>query len=270
MGDAVRKDLVVVAWNGAGDPFALLDHDALPDFRLAAFCYTGPGHAPVDGVRVHAHATQCKGEAFQRLIADLAASGEDLGYVGFVDDDVVLPVSGINAMLADARRHGHASFSAGLSPDSHFSHARFLTRPGGGKRVIAWVEVMAPFIRWDMLRAAGPLIEGNTSSYGIDQFVMPMLQRVLGLPDSVIYDSVVMRHTRPITSHGKIYRNGLTADQERVVQRGKCLAFVRRNHPELRWTRWWFDWAAPWSAPARFWAPRLLQPFSPLMRMFVR
>ena len=266
----MSKDLVVIAWNGSGDPFALLDRDAAPDFRLAAFCYTGPGHVPLDGVAVHAHPTQCKGEAFQCLIADLVAAGEDLGYVGFIDDDVALPVSGINAMLADAQAHGHATFSASLSPDSFLSHQRFVTRPGGAKRAVAWVEVMAPFIRWEMLRAAGPLIAGNTSSYGIDQFVMPMLERTLGLPGSVIYDSVVMRHTRPITSDGKVYRNGLTADQERVRQWRRCLDHVRECHPALRWTAWWFAWAAPWNAPARFWAPRLLQPLAPLLRALVR
>ena len=260
-------DLVVVAWNGSGDPFALLERDARPEFRLAAFCYTGPGHPPLDAITVHAHATQCKGEAFQALIADLSASGETFGYVGFIDDDVAMSISGINAMLADARVHGHASFSASLSRDSYHSHPRFFTLAGSTKRTVAWVEVMAPFIRWDMLRAAGPLIAGNTSSYGIDQFVMPMLQRALRLPDTVIYDSVVMRHTRPITSDGKVYRNGLTTDQERVLQRQRCMAFLREQHPDLLGTPWWFDWAAPWNGPARFWGPRLWQPVAPLLRL---
>ncbi|MBC2669364.1 hypothetical protein ACFOON_16365 [Novosphingobium piscinae] len=266
----MSTDLVVVAWNGTGDPFALIARDAVPAFRLAAFCYTGAPHEAWSGGPVYARATQCKGEAFSALIAALEAEDAPLGYVGFIDDDVVLSVSGINAMLADARRHGHASFSASLSADSHLSHRRFVTRPGGGKRAIAWVEVMAPFIRWEMLRRAGPLIAGNTSSYGIDQFVMPMLQRMLDLPTTVIYDDVVMRHTRPITSDGKVFRNGLTADQERVAQRARCLAHLRVERPDLCWTPWWFAWAAPWDGPARFWLPRLLQPFAPLLRWLRR
>lgn len=262
----MSEDLVVVAWNGRGDPFALLERDAEPRFRLAAFCYTGSDHDPLDRWPVHAHSTQCKGEAFSALIADLAAADDDWRYVGFIDDDVALSISGINAMLADAGAAGHASFSASLSADSFLSHERFVTRPGGGKRAVDWVEVMAPFIRWEMLPAAAPLIAGNTSSYGIDQFVMPMLEQALGLPGTVIYDDVVMRHTRPITSDGKVYRNGLNADQERVLQRRRCLAWLRAHRPDLVFTPWWFAWAAPWNGPARFWAPRLLRPVAPLLR----
>lgn len=264
------KDLVVIAWAGVGDPFALLERDADPAFDLAAFCYTGEPAEPAPGARIFAHRTQCKGEAFSALIADLEAARDDLGYVGFIDDDVAISVSGINAMLADAHAHGYASFSASLTPDSHLSHRRFVQRPGGGKRRVDWVEVMAPFIRWELLRAAAPLIAGNTSSYGIDQFVMPLLEKLVGRGESVLYDSVAMRHTRQITSDGRVYANGLTADQERDRQRARCLAHCRAERPGLVWTRWWFDWAAPWNGPGKYLALRLLQPFAGLLRALRR
>ncbi len=263
----MAKDLVVVAWNGSGDPFALLTRDAEPHFDLAAFCYVGMPDKDISGLRIFAHKTQCKGEAYSALIAELNAAGDDLRYVGFIDDDVEISVSGINAMLADATEHGHATFSASLTADSYLSHQRFVQRPGARKRAMNWVEVMAPFVRWEMLRLAAPLIAGNTSSYGIDQFVMPMLEKVLRLPGSVIYDAVVMRHTRPITSDGRVYRNGLTAHQERAMLRARCMTHIRRHHPELVNTRWWFDYAAPWNAPARFWFPRLLQPLAEIRRL---
>lgn len=261
-------DLVVVAWDGTSDPFALIALDAEPRFEKAAFCYTGQPAQPVGHLRTFTHRTQCKGEAFSCLIADLAESDDDWTYVGFIDDDVAISTSGINTMLADARRHGHASFSASLSPDSHLSHQRFVQRPGGGKRVVDWVEVMAPFLRWDMLRASAPLIAGNTSSYGIDQFVWPMLEKTMGLPPSVIHDSVAMRHTRPITSDSRVYANGLDAGQERVAQRARCMVWLEAERPDLLLTKWWFGWAAPWNGPARFWGPRLLQPLAGLIRLW--
>lgn len=263
-------DLVVVAWNGTGDPFSLIARDAAPTFALAAFSYTGEPAERPESLRIFAHKTQCKGEAFSRLIADLEAADEDWGYVGFIDDDVEISVSAINAMLVDGHCNGHASFSASLTPDSHLSHTRFVQRSGGVKRVVDWVEVMAPFLGWDMLRASGPLIAGNTSSYGIDQFVWPMLEKAMGLPPSVIHDSVVMRHTRPITSDGRIYANGLDAGQERVAQRERCMAWLAAERPDLVMTPWWFGWAAPWNGPARFWWPRLLQPFAWLIRALRR
>jgi len=261
---------VVVTWNGSGAPFPLIAFDAEPAFELASFCYTGAPAAAPAGLRLFAHATQCKGEAFSALIADLVAAGENWGYVALIDDDVELSVSGINRMLERGHAHGHASFSAGLTADSHLSHPRFVQRPGSMMRPVPWVEVMAPFVRWEVLRAAAPLIVGNTSSYGIDQFVMPMLERLMDLPGPVIHDDVPMRHVRPITSDERIFANGLTAGQERVAQRARCLAHVRRVRPELVGTRWWFGWAAPWDGPARFWGPRLAQPLAPLLRLLRR
>ena len=257
----MANDLVVVTWNGEGEPFPLIQRDAEPAFELASFCYTGAPAQPSASVRLFAHKTQCKGEAFSALIADLEASRETFGYVGFIDDDVELSVSGINRMLERGHAHGHATFAAGLTADSHLSHQRFVQRPGSTMRPAAWVEVMAPFVRWELLRAAGPLIAGNTSSYGVDQFVMPMLEKVLSLPGSVIHDDVPMRHVRPITSDGRVFANGLTAEQERVAQRQRCLEYVRAHHPELVGTRWWFNWGAPWDGPAPFWALRLAQPY---------
>lgn len=266
----MARDYVVVTWDGKGRPFPLIAFDAEPDFELAAFCYLGQPDAAPDtmprGVRLFAHRTQCKGECFTATLAELEALGGDFGYVALIDDDIEISVSGINAMLADAHAHGYGSFSASLTADSERSHHRFVQRPGGGQRQFDWIEVMAPFLRWELWQAAGPLIAGNTSSYGIDQFVMPMLQKLLNLPGAVIYDTVTMRHARPITSDGKVFANGLTAHQERVCQREICLAHLAREAPELVGTPWWFGWAAPWNGPLRFLAPRLWQPFAPLWR----
>lgn len=265
----MKKDLVVITWDGKCQPFGLVRFDAAPDFELVALCYNGEPESRPEGVRLLAHKTEFKGHTFTVLIEKLREveaeiAPDEIGYVAFVDDDIEIAISGINTMLADARAHGYGLFSASLTPDSPHSHARFISRPGSHKRVLEWVEVMAPFMRWEILRAAAPVIKGNISSYGIDQFVMPMLQKLLGLPHAVLYDSVAMRHTRAITSGARAYSNGLTAAQERVLQRRRCLNHVRAVRPDLVGSAWWFSWAAPWNAPLRFLAPRLWQPLAML------
>ena len=265
------RDLVVVTWNGQGDnPFPFIDFDADPAFEIACLCYMGTPAIVPAGVRLFKHRTQCKGECFTALIAELERDGGDYGYVGLIDDDIEIAVSGINAMLREARAHAYGSFAASLTADSHAAHPRFRSRPGQDRREIGWVEVMAPFLRWDLLRASAPLIAGNTSSYGFDQFVMTMLQKVMNLPGAVLFDSVTMRHARPITSDSTVFANGLTAHRERVLQRRRAIAWLAAVRPDLVATRWWFGWVAPWNGPVRFLGPRLWQPFAPIVRRWRR
>ncbi len=116
---------------------------------------------------------------------------------------------------------------------------------------------MMPIYAADLFRAATPLFRHSISSYGIDQFVFPMLQKVLGAGDAAILDAIVARHGRAITSDSRVYSNGLTAAAERIRLRRLCIDWLRAEHPALVGTRWFFDIFAPWDGPARFWLERL-------------
>lgn len=257
----MKKDYVIVTWDGTAKPFPLIDFDAEPAFELVAFCYNGASELPYEDHPVFYQKTEFKGDTFSKLIAKLHATGDEIDYVGFIDDDIEMSISGINHMLADARSNAYGSFAASLTADSPCSHKRFIAQPGSDKRFFPWIEVMAPFYKWDLLARSEELIADNISSYGIDQFVMPMLQKMHDLPHAVLYDCVSMRHTRPVTSDARTYSNGLDAHQERVVLRHKCIAHVKRMRPDLVGTAWWFDWVAPWNSPLGFLLPRLTQPF---------
>lgn len=260
------RDIVVVTWDGKSPPLQFIAADAAPAYRPILFCYLA-GHDPAlvpEGCEFIARACECKGDVFAAVIDHLASEAIPPAYVGIFDDDLEITVSGINAMLAGARDIGAVSFAATLTADSHAAHARFRSRGGDGVRDEPWVEVMAPFHDWRILIAARPLIDGMISSYGFDQFAFAAVQAVTAPGRVVLFDAVAMRHNRPITSDGKVFRNGMTANQERDVVRQRTMAWVRRHAPSRVATRWWYATFAPWNGPGRYWRERLIGPFRQL------
>ncbi len=257
--------IAFVSWDGKSTPFENIIFDVQPAFALVLFCYTGAG----DALRVPSFATlinkktACKGEIYSAVIDQLETRAPPPHYVGLLDDDVQIAVSSINAMLADACNDRLGSFAASLSADSIAAHDKFRQRHGSAWRDVPWVEVMAPFYEWSLIKAAKHLIAGNISSYGIDQFVFPTLQKLIGSKGARLYDCCSMRHMRPITSDKKRFANGLTAHQERVLLRKRCMALVQKQTPGLVGSAWWYDCFAPWDGPASFLLLRIRQLFSP-------
>lgn len=240
----VERPLVLVSWDGRAEPLRLIHRDAVPAFELLLFDYSGQhaGGAP-SGLdlpcTVLAEATECKGEIYARLARWLAAQQRVPEFVALIDDDVLLTVSGINLLLHIARCHGLDVFSAALSHDSEFTHRWTLHRPHRPFHRVAWVEVMMPFYRGALFAAGAPHFEGNVSSWGIDKYLMPTLQQLLGRPNAAIVDAVMASHLRPVTSGQKVFRNGLTAVQEAQQMRARCMALISQQRPELIGSAWY-------------------------------
>lgn len=262
--------LVVYAWNGREAPLACVRQDAVPQFDLLLFDYSGKAAAPA-GIAMLSCATECKGEIYREVHAWLAAQPPDrYSHVGLIDDDIELAWSELNRLIAIAADHALDAFQPSLSADSEHDHPRFVTRPGSQLRRVDWIEVMMPFYCSEVFLAGGAFFARSISSYGLDQFVMPTLHKLAGRERVAVIDAVVMRHGRPITSDGKVFANGLTARQERILQRRLAMGLVAERRPGLLATRWYFRTFAPWSGPARFWLVRLAAPLLLLRRLFAR
>lgn len=249
--------LIIITWDGKSPPAGLLRRDAEADFDLMLFDYSGRATLGPDATPSMSHATECKGQIFAHVGAFLDGNGDRHDWIGIIDDDVEISISGINACLAAAKAHGLSSCSPALTPDSSHSHRWTLQQPGGGIRRVGFVEVMMPIYAVALFRAATPFFRHSISSYGIDQFVFPMMQKLAGAGDAAIIDAVAARHGRGITSHRRVFSNGLTASQERILLRRRCIDWLRDARPALIGTRWFRDVFAPWSGPARFWIDRM-------------
>ena len=254
------RALVVYAWDGRGEPLSPVVQDEPAQFDLVIFDYSGTATTDRGDALISCR-TACKGEIFREVHRWLQSASVEYDYVGLIDDDIETCWSDLNRLLRIAREHRLDVFAAALGHDSHYCHRQFLQRPGQDVRPVPWIEVMMPFYRLDLFMAAGSYYARTISSYGIDQFVMATLQKLLGFERVAVVDAVVMHHRRPITSDTKTYANGLTAHQERRQARRRAMAQVAAERPDLLGTVWYFNTFAPWDGPVRFLWLRLARPW---------
>jgi hypothetical protein len=240
------RPLVLISWNGRDTPLSHLLQDGEPHFDLLVFDYSGragtsagpvPGLSPRLPARLLSEQTQCKGDIYQSLARWLRAQqaqGEPLpAQVSLIDDDVVLGVGDLNRLLHLGRCHGLHCYSAALSHDSVYTHRWMLQLPHRVWREALWVEVMMPVYDTRLFMAAAPHFEGNVSSWGLDKYLFPTVQQLTGLTRTGIVDAVMASHIRPITSGNTVYRNGLSAGEERERMRTLCLELLRTQRPDL-------------------------------------
>jgi hypothetical protein len=237
------RPLVLVSWDGTSPPLGLLHVDVRPEFEVVLFDYSGQPRERellVHGTTctVLSAKTECKGEIYSALARHLSTRDTWPEYVGLIDDDVIVSVGDLNYALHVARCAQLDSFSPSLSHDSEFTHRWTLRQPNRLFHRVDWVEVMMPFYRGQLFAAGSPHYGGSISSWGIDKYLMPTLQKLLGLDRVAVIDAVMASHRRPVTSGAKVYRNGLTAAEESARLKALCLAMLEQQRPELRRTEW--------------------------------
>ncbi len=274
MDDAAEpgRALILISWDGKSAPLGSVDFDAAPDFDILLFDYSGTGAAadtPVALAGTISLKTECKGQIYAALHAYLPASSRH-DYVALIDDDIAVAVSALNAALQIARIDALDSFALALTADSYVNHAVFVQRPGSSVRAVPWVEVMMPFYRTELFSAAEPYYRDSISSYGIDQFAMPLMARLTGMTRCAVIDAYTARHHRPVTSDARTFSNGRTARQERIIVRRQCLARLRTDRPDLIGTRWFYKTFSPPGGPARFWLLYLAWPWHAVVGLVSR
>jgi hypothetical protein len=239
------KPLVLISWNGREAPLRCLLRDGVPQFDLVVFDYSGQADAQLLRqlpwpVVLLSEVTQCKGDIYQALAKYLNESNFHPRFVSLIDDDIIISVNDINRVLHLGELHDLHVFSPTLSHDSQYTHRWTLRQPNRMLRPVDWVEVMMPFYHGDLFLAAAPYYEGNISSWGIDKYLIPTWGQLKKMTRTVLIDAVMACHYRPITSGRMVYRNGLTAGQERDRMRQACLDLIAGQAPELQQSAW-FD-----------------------------
>lgn len=240
----LQRPLVLVSWDGRSQPLSMMLVDAPAQFDVLLFDYSGRcglTELSVQGLpcAVLSGRTECKGDIYQALAAHLQASGAQPPYVGLIDDDIVTSVRDLNQVLHVARCHSLDSFSPCLSHDSVYAHRWTLQRGHNQLNWVDWVEVMMPFYRLELFLAAAPHYAGNVSSYGIDKYLMPTMQKLLRMERTALVNTVLASHVRPISSGDKVFRNGMTGVMERARMKAVCMALVDEREPGLKETDWY-------------------------------
>ena len=179
----------------------------------------------------------------------------DYRYIGLLDDDQAISVSALNRLLEIATENAFDVFQPAVSPDSYYSHAVFLQKPGRTPEAVLWVEIMSPFLRKEIFEAGEDFYKTNISSYGVDRYLFPYLQKKLNHCSTALVHEVSIRHLKPVTDGNKQFSNGLDARQEGDLLRKKILALIQSEGlnftqealrsiyevGQVRWKKWKYD-----------------------------
>ncbi|QNI74325.1 hypothetical protein [Synechococcus sp. NOUM97013] len=221
---AQAKDVVVLACERGKHCFVL---DQPLNCEVVLFDWTGEGVDPDHNPHhftVMSVATECKGhlmeEAWKRL--PVLQSGH---FMGFVDDDVLLRSSDINTLLAMVRIYNLSAAQPAVTFTSSLcqEYGWLRQRASSSLHRVPIIEIMAPFIRSDLLQLAMPFLRGVRSGYGLDRFALPLCAAHLGAWRFAAIDSTPLSHVRQFGSLEKRFSNGLQSKEEELLIRHRLM-----------------------------------------------
>ena len=157
------------------------------------------------------HKTESKGDLMYQVYNYIKGSiHHNHQYIGFLDDDISVSVSEINHLIQIAEIEKLDAFQPSLSHDSYFQHRQFIHKPGFQIIEQLWVEIMAPFYRYEVFHAFAPYLKDHISGYGVDVYLVPTIQNILNLNNTAVVHKIQIKHIRPIRSDSKVFSNSKT------------------------------------------------------------
>lgn len=225
---ALTKSLIVVTWDGKSQPLNHILFDSTPAFDWLVFDYSGKADPSQLSAIAPAHfltvATECKGQIINALYNYLLPlNAQDLyQYIGIFDDDQYISTADINKLLFIANLEQLDVFQPSITHDSYYDNRQFINKPGYQMISADWVEVMCPFYRMDIFNAFAPHCVENISGTGLDVYLVPTIQYLMGKTHTAVVHAVQVKHTRPVRTGARVFSNGKTSVQE--IQLMKALS----------------------------------------------
>jgi hypothetical protein len=229
-----EKSIVVISWDGISTPLSYILKDTVPDFELFIFDYSGQDNASklegLQAVYYLSQKTECKGDILLGVYNHLIQHSEtDFKYIGLLDDDIFISYSDLNKLLFIANMEQLDVFQASLTHDSYYHHRQFIQKAGSVMIPTNWVEIMAPFYSSAVFFEAGKEFNRSISGTGIDVYLIPTVQVLLGKTKTAVVHAVSMKHCRPIRTDNRIFRNGKDNLTEIAELQSYCMDIVNRN-----------------------------------------
>ncbi len=231
-----NKSLIVVTWDGQSKPLNHIYQDATPVFDFLVFDYSGKGDTSQLAAMAPKHflsvATECKGQIITALYNYLLPlNAEDAyQYIGIFDDDQFISISNINKLLFIADLEQLDVFQPSLAHDSYYDNRQFIHKPGYQILPADWVEVMCPFYRMDIFNAFAPYCVENISGTGLDLYLVPTIQYLMGKTNTAVVHAVQIKHMRPVRTGERVFSNGKTAVQEiQIMQALSKTLLLQKN-----------------------------------------
>ena len=228
------KSIVVISWDGISSPLSYILKDTTPDFDLFIFDYSGQDNASqLEGFQPAyylSQKTECKGDILLGVYNHLIQhSVTDFKYIGLLDDDIFISFSDLNKLLFIANMEQLDVFQASLTHDSYYHHRQFIKKAGNVMIPTNWVEIMAPFYSSAVFFEAGKEFQRSISGTGIDVYLIPTVQVLIGKTKTAVVHAVSMKHCRPIRTDNRIFRNGKDNLMEIAELQAYCMDIVKQN-----------------------------------------
>ena len=216
---STSKSLLVVTWDGKSKPLEYVYQDAHRDFDLLIFDHSAK--APIEHVQhlqpehYISTRTENKGQVFYEVYKYLYPNNEErYEYIGVLDDDIYTSYSDLNKLIFIGKLNGLDIFQPSITHDSFFDHRQFTHKPGYQIQKANWVEIMFPFYKETLYKAAGPYFNETITGQGIDVYLMPAMQQVHGLTSTAVVHAIQVKHCRPVQSGDRSYSNGKSNIEE--------------------------------------------------------
>ena len=215
----LKKSIIAITWDGKTAPLSHILHDTNRQFDLLLYDYSGNANqeiaATVQPTHLLSQKSECKGDILQNIYAFLQTiNSQEYEFIGFLDDDIYFTVSDFNKLLFIAQLEKLDVFQASLTHDSYYHHRQFVHKPGYQIQEAWWVEIMAPFYSMEVFMSAGPYLKHSISGTGVDVYLIPTIQRLIGRNKTAVVHAVQMKHCRPIRTDNRIFSNGKNNLQE--------------------------------------------------------
>ena len=238
-----KKSIIAITWDGQTMPLSHILHDTNRQFDLLLYDYSGQANLQVAGTVNPSHVlsqkSECKGDILQNIYTFLQSiDASEYEFIGFLDDDIYFSISELNKLLFIAHLEKLDVFQASLTHDSYYHHRQFVHKPGYQIQKQWWVEIMAPFYRMEVFIAAGPYLKHSISGTGVDVYLIPTIQRLIGKNNTAVVHSVQMKHCRPIRTDNRIFSNGKNNLQEIANLQIVCKQMAS-DQPELFDAAFW-------------------------------
>ena len=231
---SIQKSIVVISWDGISSPLSYILKDKAPDFDLFIFDYSGKDNASkleaLQPAFYLSQQTECKGDILQGVYTYLLQNKvNDFKYIGLLDDDIFISYSDLNKLLFIAGMEQLDVFQASLTHDSIYQHRQFIQKAGSVMMPTNWVEIMAPFYSSAVFFEAGKDFHRSISGTGIDVYLIPTVQVLLGKTKTAVVHAVSMKHCRPIRTDNRIFRNGKDNLTEIAELQAYCMDIVKQD-----------------------------------------
>lgn len=233
-----NKSLIVVTWDGQSMPLNHIYQDAIPAFDFLVFDYSGKGDANQLAAIAPKHflsvATECKGQIITALYNYLLPlnAQDAYQYMGIFDDDQYISTADINKLLFIANLEQLDVFQPSITHDSYYDNRQFINKPGYQILSADWVEVMCPFYRMDIFNAFAPHCVDNISGTGLDVYLVPTIQYLMGKTHTAVVHAVQVKHTRPVRTGARVFSNGKTAVQEIQIMQALSKTLLLQKNTE--------------------------------------